>query len=160
MFQCFSVYSQSCATISNTEFKKHFSSPKRKAPSSSPKPSTTTTFWPYSFAYSGHFLKIESCNMWSFVNGFFLNVFWSRADSTCQRELLWGHRPCPGVDGIKSHSPCPVPGTILSTLHVLTPLILTQHSEVGTHIPLGANSLTQWPQWLWATVFMFPKRKK
>lgn len=81
--------------------------------------------------------------MWSSVNGFFLDVFGSRADRTCQRKLLWGQRPHPGVDGIKSSSPCPVPGTILSTLPVLTPLILTQHSEVGTHIPLGANSLTQ-----------------
>lgn len=63
---------------------------------------------------------------WSFVNGFFLDDFWSRADSTCQRELLWNQgRPRPAADGIKSRSPSPVPSTILSTLHVFTPFILT-----------------------------------
>lgn len=76
-----------------------------------------STFCFHTFAYSGHFISMESYNV-CLLSGVELRIL---AKGSCSGA---NGRPCPGVDGIKSHNPTPVPGTILSTLCVFTPLIL------------------------------------
>ena len=60
--------------------------PSRSHSSSAPSSSTgqTLTFCLYRFASSGHFIQMESCNIWPFVFGFFHSAQWSSGSPILQ----------------------------------------------------------------------------